>query len=296
MTTNATPAQKLRQSASPATRCGKRIGNWFAWTNRCDVVLGLLRRSGEAAPLHAGGYAGVINIYSSTRASPADGVVIGLGWQPCGHGGSHAGGDGDSRWDLRRCRLCLRVCRLLSHACSWPAFGLGMGHDHGIGGNYWLPVLAFARTRGGRAGRALGMRRRCGTAAPFVPVVVDEANLRASIGHHSTQNEAQAHWPRACRFCLPLVTEVIVVDSNSTDGRPILARKMGAQVIQEPRGDTRVVARACEYAKIYVGVFLDGTTATALRSCRLSWLRSSRARLDITLGSPVGGQKATPVR
>ncbi|HJY89328.1 MAG TPA: glycosyltransferase, partial [Candidatus Acidoferrum sp.] len=57
-----------------------------------------------------------------------------------------------------------------------------------------------------------------------------------------THNEAQA----ICRVLadLPcnLVTEIIVVDSNSTDGTPDLARKMGAQVIHEPR---RGYGRAC---------------------------------------------------
>src|SRR3989442_4649800 len=39
-----------------------------------------------------------------------------------------------------------------------------------------------------------------------------------------------------------LTTEVIVVDSNSNDGTPEIAARMGARVVQEPR---RGYGRAC---------------------------------------------------
>jgi len=62
-----------------------------------------------------------------------------------------------------------------------------------------------------------------------------------------------------CRSASNLVTEVIVGDSNSTDGTPDLARKMGAQVIQEPPEDTgALVDRACDTKNPDVVVFLDG--------------------------------------
>lgn len=46
-------------------------------------------------------------------------------------------------------------------------------------------------------------------------------------------NEAQAIGRVLADLPSSLFTEVIVVDSNSTDGTQDLARKMGARVIQE---------------------------------------------------------------
>src|SRR6185369_10354340 len=66
-------------------------------------------------------------------------------------------------------------------------------------------------------------------------------NVRVSV-IIPTHNEAQAIGRVLADLPSHLVTEVIVVDSNSTDGTPDLARKMGAKVIQEPR---RGYGRAC---------------------------------------------------
>src|SRR5258708_20520428 len=57
-----------------------------------------------------------------------------------------------------------------------------------------------------------------------------------------THNEAQAIGRVLAELPSDLVTEVIVVDSNSTDGTSEIARKMGARVIEEPR---RGYGRAC---------------------------------------------------
>src|SRR5690349_2921194 len=57
-----------------------------------------------------------------------------------------------------------------------------------------------------------------------------------------THNEAQAIGRVLAELPSDLVTEVIVVDSNSNDGTPEIARKMGACVLQEPR---RGYGRAC---------------------------------------------------
>ena len=57
-----------------------------------------------------------------------------------------------------------------------------------------------------------------------------------------THNEAQAIGRVLADLPSRLVTEVIVVDSNSTDGTADVARKMGARVIEEPR---RGYGRAC---------------------------------------------------
>jgi len=74
-----------------------------------------------------------------------------------------------------------------------------------------------------------------------------------------THNEAQAIGRVLADLPPGLVTEIIVVDSNSTDGTPDLARKMGARVIEEPR---RGYGRACltglaNSANPDVVVFLD---------------------------------------
>jgi glycosyltransferase involved in cell wall biosynthesis len=56
-----------------------------------------------------------------------------------------------------------------------------------------------------------------------------------------TRNEAAA-LPKVLSAILPLVAEVIVVDTASTDGTPEIAAGMGARVVAEPR---RGYGRAC---------------------------------------------------
>lgn len=75
-----------------------------------------------------------------------------------------------------------------------------------------------------------------------------------------TYNEAQAIERVLADIPPGLVSEVIVVDSNSTDGTPDIAVKLGVRVIQEPR---RGYGRACltgvaNATAPDVLVFLDG--------------------------------------
>jgi len=102
-----------------------------------------------------------------------------------------------------------------------------------------------------------------------------------------THNEVQA----ICRVLadLPshLVTEVIVVDSNSTDGTSDLARSMGAEVIQEPR---RGYGRACltglaNAKNPDVVVFLDGDYSDRPSELPILLAPIVEGRADITLGS-----------
>src|SRR5215468_4063383 len=75
-----------------------------------------------------------------------------------------------------------------------------------------------------------------------------------------TRNEAQALQHVLADIPASLVTEVLVVDSNSTDGTPEIAARMGARVIREPR---RGYGQACLTGLAHasspdVVVFLDG--------------------------------------
>jgi glycosyltransferase involved in cell wall biosynthesis len=105
-----------------------------------------------------------------------------------------------------------------------------------------------------------------------------------------THNEAQAIGRVLADLPCDLVTEVIVVDSNSTDGTPDLARKMGAQVIQEPR---RGYGRACltgiaNTQNPDVVVFLDGDYSDRPSELPMILAPIIDGRADITLGSRFG--------
>ena len=107
-----------------------------------------------------------------------------------------------------------------------------------------------------------------------------------------THNEAQAIGRVLADLPCDLVTEVIVVDSNSTDGTPDLARKMGAQVIQEPR---RGYGRACltglaSTQNPDVVVFLDGDYSDRPSELPLILAPILDGRADITLGSRFGAR------
>src|SRR4051812_46733707 len=81
--------------------------------------------------------------------------------------------------------------------------------------------------------------------------------------------------------------EVIVVDSNSNDGTPEIAAKMGALVVHEPR---RGYGRACLTGLITanapdVVVFLDGDYSDRPSELPILLAPISEGRADITLGS-----------
>lgn len=102
-----------------------------------------------------------------------------------------------------------------------------------------------------------------------------------------THNEAQAIGRVLGDLPSDLVTEVIVVDSNSTDGTPDLARSLGAEVIQEPR---RGYGRACltglaNAKNPDVVVFLDGDYSDRPSELPILLAPILEGRADITLGS-----------
>ena len=108
-----------------------------------------------------------------------------------------------------------------------------------------------------------------------------------------THNEAQAIALVLADLPSDLTSEVIVVDSNSNDGTPEIAAKMGARVVREAR---RGYGRACltglANAKAPdVVVFLDGDYSD--RPAELPVLLSPivEGRADITIGSRLRGQR-----
>jgi glycosyltransferase involved in cell wall biosynthesis len=120
----------------------------------------------------------------------------------------------------------------------------------------------------------------------LVPGDLDQAQVRVSVVI-PTHNEAQAIGRVLADLPSELVTEVIVVDSNSTDGTPDIARRNGAQVIQEPR---RGYGRACltglaNTENPDVIVFLDGDYSDRPSELPILLAPITEGRADITLGS-----------
>jgi len=102
-----------------------------------------------------------------------------------------------------------------------------------------------------------------------------------------THNEAQSIARVLADLPSELVTEVIVVDSNSNDGTPEIAARMGARVIQEPR---RGYGRACLTGMASanspdVVVFLDGDYSDRPSELSILLAPITEGRADITLGS-----------
>ena len=102
-----------------------------------------------------------------------------------------------------------------------------------------------------------------------------------------THNEAQSIGRVLADLPADIVTEVLVVDSNSTDGTPEIASKMGARVVQEPR---RGYGRACLTGLATANspdivVFLDGDYSDRPSELPILLAPITEGRADITLGS-----------
>jgi len=109
-----------------------------------------------------------------------------------------------------------------------------------------------------------------------------------------THNEAHAIGRVLSDLPSDLVTEVLVVDSNSNDGTQEIARKMGARVLEEPR---RGYGRACltglaNASAPDVVVFLDGDYSDRPSELPILLAPIIEDRADITLGSRLGPQRA----
>jgi len=109
-----------------------------------------------------------------------------------------------------------------------------------------------------------------------------------------TRNEASAIGRVLADLPADLVTEVIIVDSSSTDGTPEIAAKMGARVVQESR---RGYGRACLTGLAAanspdVVVFLDGDYSDRPSELPILLAPIIEGRADITLGSRLQGRRS----
>lgn len=109
-----------------------------------------------------------------------------------------------------------------------------------------------------------------------------------------THNEAQAINRVLGDLPSNLVNEIIVVDSNSNDGTPEIAAKMGARVIQEPRrgyGQACLAGLAAANSPDVV-VFLDGDYSDRPSELPILLAPIMEGRADITLGSRLQKQSS----
>jgi len=109
-----------------------------------------------------------------------------------------------------------------------------------------------------------------------------------------THNEAQAIERVLADIPSDLATEVIVVDSNSNDGTPEIAARMGARVVQEPR---RGYGRACltglaAASSPEVVVFLDGDYSDRPSELPILLAPIIDGSADITIGSRLHEQRS----
>jgi len=102
-----------------------------------------------------------------------------------------------------------------------------------------------------------------------------------------THNEAQAIGRVLADLPSHLATEVIVVDSNSSDGTAEIATQLGARVVKEPR---RGYGRACLTGLANANspdviVFLDGDYSDRPSELPILLAPIIEGRADITIGS-----------
>jgi len=111
-----------------------------------------------------------------------------------------------------------------------------------------------------------------------------------------THNEGQAIERVLADLPSDLTTEAIVVDSNSNDGTPEIAARMGARVVHEPRrgyGQACLTGLAAANSPDVV-VFLDGDYSDRPSELPILLAPIIEGHADITLGSRLGSTSAMP--
>ena len=285
MTTNVNQVQNATASFGGQPQAARglalvrlTIGAMFVWVFFENLGKGLYSPAG---------YAGLINYYIKSSHSPAAWKWI------MGLTASHAALAAPMQATAEISLGILLLIGLLTRPVAFVAF-LYLGSLWvSEWGTSWIwellvPVLASL----GLAQVELGASTRCWPGGAPRPHGGDERIcVRVSV-IIPTHNEAQAIGRVLADLPSNLVTEVIVVDSNSTDGTPDLAREMGAQVIEEPR---RGYGRACltglaNTQNPDVVVFLDGDYSDRPSELPIILAPIIEKRADITLGSRFGGK------
>jgi glycosyltransferase involved in cell wall biosynthesis len=137
-----------------------------------------------------------------------------------------------------------------------------------------------------------------GAAVAICSLAVSGSRLRVSViipTHNEAQSIALVLADLPPDLASDRTTEVIVVDSNSSDGTPEIAARMGARVIQEPR---RGYGRACLTGMAAANspdmfVFLDGDYSDRPSELPILLAPIFEGRADITLGSRLLSQSST---
>ena len=125
--------------------------------------------------------------------------------------------------------------------------------------------------------------------------MIEPSHVRVSVVI-PTHNEAEAIGRVLADLPSNVVSEVLVVDSNSTDGTPDIASKLGARVIQESR---RGYGRAClaglaATTNPDIVVFLDGDYSDRPAELPIVLAPILDGRADIVIGSRLGKQQRIP--
>jgi len=108
-----------------------------------------------------------------------------------------------------------------------------------------------------------------------------------------TRNEAGSIAQVLASIPRPPVTDVVVVDAQSTDGTPAIAERLGARVVCEPR---RGYGRACLTGIDHVSasdiiVFLDGDYSDRPQELPSLIAPIVEGRADIVIGSRLAGRR-----